>query len=120
MSRVDVLEYEGKEIIKADLSSLNVDDALSIMREATGIINTKLRNSVLFLIDVYAVSYSRETVSEIKQFSMTNSPFIKATAVIGMDAVKQAILNTVRFLSLHEIKIFDSEQDAKDWLTKVK
>jgi hypothetical protein len=51
---------------------------------------------------------------------LSNSPFIKATAVVGMDAVKQAILNTVRFLTLHEIKTFDSEQDAKDWLTHVK
>jgi hypothetical protein len=120
MSRVDIVEYEGKEIIKADLSSLSVDDAVSVMKEATELIKTKPRNSVLFITDVHGVSYSRETVSGIKEFSMANSPFIKATAVVGMDTVKQAILNTVRFLTLHEIKTFDSEQDAKDWLTQVK
>jgi len=119
MSRVDIVEYKGKEIVKADLSSLSVDEAVAIMQEATGIIKTKPRNSVLFLTDVHGVSYSRETVSGIKQFSLTNSPFIKATAVVGMDTVKQAILSTVRFLTLHEIKTFASEQDAKDWLTQL-
>jgi hypothetical protein len=119
MSRVDIVEYAGKEIVKADLSSLGEGEAVKIMQEAVDVVITLPKNSVLFLIDVQDVSYSRETVVGIKHFSMTTSPYIKATAVIGMDGLKQAILNTVRFLTLHEIKTFDSEQDAKDWLTQL-
>jgi hypothetical protein len=89
------------------------------MLEATDVIKTKPRNSVLFLTDVHGVSYSKETVSGIKEFSISTSPFIKATAVVGMDTVKQAILSTVRFLTLHEIKTFDDEQEAKVWLSQI-
>ncbi len=119
MSRVDIVENAGKKIVKADLSTLNVEEAVLVMQEATDVIKTLPRGSVLFLTDVKDVSYSKETVSGIKHFSMNNSPYIKATAVVGMDAIKQAILNTVRFLTLHEIKTFDSEDAAKDWLTQL-
>lgn len=119
MSRVDVVEYGGKEIIKADLSSAGVNEAVSVMRSASEVIKTKPRKSVLFLADVSDVSYSRETVSGIKDFSISNNPYIKATAVVGIDGVKQAILSTLRFISLHEIKTFDTENEAKDWLSKV-
>ena len=88
MSRVDIVEHEGKEIVKADLSNLGVEEAVSVMQEATEVIKTKPRNSVLFLTDVHGVSYSRETVSGIKEFSISNSLFIKATAVVGMDVLK--------------------------------
>jgi hypothetical protein len=120
MSRVDVVEYDGKEIVKADLSSAGVEEAVTVFQEASDVIKTKARKSVLFLADVADVSYTRETVSGIKNFSMSNNPYIKATAVVGMDAVKQAILSTVRFLSLHEIKSFDTEIEAKDWLAQLK
>lgn len=119
MSRVDIVEYAGKEIVRADLSSAGVEEAVTVMQEATGVIKTKARKSVLFLTNVRDVSYSRETVSGIKDFSMSNNPYIKATAVIGVDAVKQAILSTVRFITLHEIKTFDTEEEAKDWLTQL-
>lgn len=119
MTRVEIVEFAGREIVKADLSSLSVEEAVAVMQEATNVIKTKPRNTVLFLTDVHGVSYSRETVAGIKEFSISNSPFIKATAVVGMDTVKQAILSTVRFLTLHEIKTFNDEQEAKDWLTHI-
>jgi hypothetical protein len=120
MSRVDIVEFDGKEIVKADLSSAGVDEAVTVMQQATDVIKTKPRRSVLFLADVGEVSYTRETVSGIKDFSICNNPYIKATAVVGMDALKQAILSTLRFLSLHEIKTFDTEMEAKAWLAHVK
>jgi len=119
VTRVFVEQYTSKEIVNVDVSGCNPEDCIQVLNEATRLIKEKPRNSVLILANVQDTHYTKETVLAVKNFAMSNTPYVKGSAVLGIDGAKQAILATVRFLTLHEIKSFDTREEAKDWLVSL-
>lgn len=55
--------------------------------------------SALVLSDVTAAEYNKKVAEMIKQFVSVNAPFIRASAVIGADGVRQVLLSSVTFIS---------------------
>jgi hypothetical protein len=116
VSRVGSRDYSGKMLIEVNLSSCTEDEAIATIKEATTLIKSQARNSVLLFTDVSNTGYNKKVVDAIKDFAVSNTPYVKASAVVGIDEPKKPILATIRFLTLHEIKSFETIQEAKDWL----
>jgi hypothetical protein len=45
-----------------------------------------------------------------------NTPYIKASAVVGANGIRLVLLQTAIFLTRREIKAFPTRQKAMDWL----
>jgi hypothetical protein len=119
VSRVRISEHKGKNLIEVDLSECGPQEAIPYIREAMALIKMQTRNSVLLLTNVNDAEYDMEVVKAIKDYVISNSPYVKASAVVGIDGIKQAILATVRFLTLHEIKVHETVEEARDWLVSI-
>jgi len=119
MSRVGVEDYNGKNLINVDLTECVPEESIRYLREAIVLIKSQPRNSVLLLTNVSNTVYDMSIIPVVKDYAVSNMPYIKASAVVGVDGFKKAIFSTLRFLTLHEINQFNSVQEAKDWLSQI-
>jgi len=116
MSRLNVAILGGKTLVEIDLTGCEPQESIQVIKETTSLIKTYPRNSVLLLTNVTEAVQTKEVVNCIKDFAVSNTPYVRASAVLGIDAEKKPVLATVQFLTLHEIQPFVNEIDAREWL----
>ena len=114
--RIKEITYKSKTIIVIDLSHAEPDVVTSIIPEAITFISKKPPKSCLVLTDVSGATYNKPVAEAIKDFVKKNTPFIKASAVVGAEGVRQVLLQTVIFLPRRELKSCNSRAEALDWL----
>lgn len=114
--RIKEITYKSKTIIVIDLSHGEPDVVISVIPVAIELISKKPPKSCLVLTDVSGATYNKQVADAIKDFVKKNTPFIKASAVVGADGVRQVLLQTVIFLTRRELKSCNSREEALDWL----
>ena len=118
MNGFEMVKHKGKDIVIVDLSDTCCEDTISRLQHAQDEIAKLPQQSVLILTNASNTVYNTRTSNAIKEFTSKNSPYVKASAVIGADGLRGVLLKTVAMLSKREIKPFDSQQEAMDWLAE--
>ncbi len=118
MKRVKYIYHNGRQILFLDFSGCNVEDFHITIKEAEKLIRAEPPNSVLTLSDVTGAKYNLEVTQALKEFVKGNKPFVKAGAVVGLDALKKIIYNSVMHFSGRNLLAFDDIEEAKDWLVE--
>ena len=116
MKRVQYIHHNGRQILFLDFSGFKVEDFHINIKEAEKLIRAEPQNSVLTLTDVTGAKYNLEVTKAIKEFAVGNKPFVKAGAVVGLDALKKIIYNSIMHVSGRNLLAFDDIEKAKDWL----
>jgi len=117
MERVQIVNHHGKEIVLVDLSNCQPDEtSLKILPEAAKVIRKGAEKSKLVLTDVSNATYNKQVADAIKDFTSNNTPYVKASAVVGADGVRLVLLQTVIFITRRELKACATRQEALDWL----
>ena len=113
------IEHRGKKIVFLDIhGSRNVEESIHTGDQAKAIIFTQAPKSVLLLTDVSGTHYSQQGFDYMKQFSVDITPYVKASAMLGIDGVKRIVYRFMIKLSGRNIKLFDTVEAAKDWLAE--
>ncbi len=118
MSRVQLLPCKGKTIILIDLSNTTPEEISHTLGEATVIVAKQGPKNARVLTDVTNATYNPQVAQMIKQFTTNNTPYVRSSAVVGVDGVRFVLLQTVNMLTRREIKIFPSREKAKEWLSE--
>ena len=119
MGRVGFVTHRDLSILKIDLSHLaNIDDSLAELAQAKSVISTQPPGSLRLLTDVTGMVFNPKWVEEIKRFTTFSTPFIKASAVIGVTAFSHVIYDSVIRSAGRTIASFDTEADAIAWLVE--
>ena len=116
MKRVKYIYHNDRQILFLDFSGCGVQDFPAIIDEAEKLIRSEPPASVLTLTDVTGAKYNLEVTQALKEFAKGNSPYVKAGAIVGLDALKQIICNSVMHFSGRNLVAFDDIEKAKDWL----
>ncbi len=116
MSRVQLVPHKGKHVVYLDFSGCKVADLLPILAEAKRVIASQPTGSALVLTNVTDTEISRDTSQLMKDFTSHNKPYVKASAIIGVDGLKKIIYNAVQAVSGRHISSFATLDLAKDWL----
>jgi hypothetical protein len=119
MERIQKILRKGKTIVLVDLSNCEPAETLAVLPTAKMVISNFPPKSGLVLTDTTKSRYTKEVASAIKDFASSNTPFIKASAVVGVEGAASILLQTVIFISRREIKVFGSRQEAMDWLAGI-
>ena len=118
----DFIEYTGGKIHYLNFSNMKKEDIPTYMEEVKKLLLPNPPGSVLFLANVYKMSFDKETVKNFVGFFKFNKPFSKRTAVIGLDSIKKMLYEASLVLSgrgSENVRVFDgpnAESKAKDWL----
>ncbi|MCU0607619.1 MAG: hypothetical protein MUF78_09430 [Candidatus Edwardsbacteria bacterium] len=117
MERVKWIRHRDADILFIDMSNLQTtEEEVAVANEAERIIKGCPQQSVRTLLDYTGMHYDVTGVEAQKNYSAAVTPYVKASATIGMDGLKRVILRSVARITGRNIKAFDDLEAAKDWL----
>ena len=117
MERIQFIEHKGKQIIYFDLTdSKDPQESIKHGRQVRELILSQPPKSVLLLTNVVGAHYNPEASDFMKQFSSDISPHVKASAMVGVTGIRRIILSALTRVSGRPITVFDTVEQAKDWL----
>lgn len=119
MANSQVTVHRDKQILIADFSHSKPEEQLVAFPEIQQEISARPPKSVLLLTDVTGAVYNGESARGIKEWASKNTPFIKASAVVGATGFLATILAGIRLFTGRDIRAFGTREEAMEWLVSV-
>lgn len=112
------ITYHGKPIFYCDYAGLKADlAALQTEADAVGVeLMRQPPGSVLELVDVRDSVGSREAVALRKASPARTKPYVRKTAVVGVEGIVKVLAQAVSRVSGRGLTLFSDEGAAKEWL----
>ncbi len=100
MERVRFITYRGRQILFMDYSELqDPEEIVRLIEQAKETVGQQPENSVLGLVYVRDANTTNTVKEAMKQGSLQNKPYVRATAVVGMSAMQRLVYEAVRLFS---------------------
>jgi len=117
MAGHSIITYKGKEISYLDYRGMKLEDILKTIDEASkkALLENKRRLQLSNLTDIYAVP---EFMEKVKEAGKKTKHLTIKSAVVGVTGAKKLLLNTYNMFTGANLKAFDDEESAKEWLIK--
>ena len=117
MERTRFIEHQGHRILLLDYAGVrDPDEALRSIRESMDVVARQPPGSLLVMTVVRDARYNAAVLQGMKELAAHNAPYVKASAVVGMSGLHRIAYQAVILFSKRNIKVFDQEADALDWL----
>jgi hypothetical protein len=117
MEPVRFERHKGRDILIVDLSECRTqDEGISVLERGEQVIKSQAPKSVFLLTDFGELRYDVNGVEAVKNYSNAITPYVRASAVLGVGGIKRVILRTVTRLTGGNIMPFDDINLAKEWL----
>lgn len=122
MKRVEVLNYKDREIVYINFSDLEMkdfDEFKATIEDAKKIVKNYPPASAYTLVNFTNLRFSAEFLSELKELTLHNKPYVKSGAVFGVKGLQKVVFDSVMKLTGRNLPIFNSKQEGMDWLSTV-
>jgi hypothetical protein len=117
MKGLEFITYKDKKIALMDISHTEPAEIQKLTQEAASRIAQLPAKSALILTDVTDTVYNQDTSTAMKEFSKGNTPFVRASAVVGISAVQTVLLQTISVLTGRHIRVCKDREEAMEWLS---
>jgi hypothetical protein len=116
------ITHKGKNIWFANYSRLRRDEFVQVAIDTHKQFLDDMREappkSGLILADVSESVIDSLAFTTLKNTGVAIAPFVRKTAILGVNGVKQAFLNMAILFTGLNMRAFQSRQDALDWLAE--
>jgi len=113
------LDHKGKRVLYMNIAAKKPEELKERLERIKMVIKGEPPKSLLCLVDVQNGNITPEITHLTKEFAKHNDPYVKTTAVIGVEGLKQVIFNGVLlFTKRKNLVIKNSKQEALDWLVQ--
>jgi hypothetical protein len=117
MERTRFIEHRGKRILVLDYAGArDPDEAVASIHHSMEFIARQPPNSLVVMTLVRDARYNAAVLQAMKELAAHNAPYVKASAVVGMSGLHRIAYTAVLMFSKRNIKTFDAEEQALDWL----
>jgi len=119
MEQVRFIEHKKKRILIVDLSnSLGAETTGAILKAARESIDIQPLKSLLLLTDVTGTHYDTDGAEALKAYTKANTPFVKASAAVGVVGIKLILYRAIVKITGRKIAAVDSVEAGLDWLAE--
>ena len=118
MSHTGFIDHRGKQILFIDFSDCSPQQILDRIRETRPVIQSQPEASVLTLTYVRNARFDRRVTQSLKEYTRDNKPYVRAAAIVGLSGLMEIILHAIVMFTRRKFSVFDSLEDAKDWLAE--
>lgn len=117
MSGHSIITFKGKEISYHDYRGKTVDQMLQTLNLALerALKDNKKRPRLANFTDAYAVP---EFMKAVKEAGLQTRHLTPKAAIVGVTRAKTIILNAYNLFTKTNMKAFEDEESAKEWLVK--
>ena len=116
MKNCETVIYKGKAVIVVDIAHTTADETIYVLEQAKKKIAALPSKSGLILTDATDTVYNTATSAAMKEFSNHNTPFIKASAVVGAEGLRAVLVQAIARLTRRAIRLCKTRDEALDWL----
>ena len=116
MSRIQNINYMGKSILFMDYKGIETTEVDGLLAESRPIIDAAPPKSLLLLSDFTDANYDTAITGKVRKFAETNTPYVKASALVGITGIKKIIYNGVVRFTGRKMQICENLEEAKKWL----
>jgi len=116
MERVYFSQHKGKKFLYVDMSNCDIKEFLSTIPKAKELVKKQPEKSVLVFTDVTDAHYNSEVTDALKDYTKSNKPYVIASAVLGVNGLKQVIFNGIMRFTGRRLVMFDTKDQALNWL----
>jgi hypothetical protein len=121
MAGVYELKYKGKTILCMDIAGLTTKDKPEFIKhvgQAKEIIRKQPPKSLLVITKVSETGFDSEIAALIKEYAQHNTPFVKASAVVGVAGWAKIVLTAIKTLTGRDFHVSDTMEEAQEWLVQ--
>lgn len=72
--------------------------------------------SALILTDATNARYNQASAAAIKEFAVQNTPYVKASASVGIEGLRELLRGAIERRVERSINAFETRTEAMDWL----
>jgi hypothetical protein len=120
MSRSYYTQHEGTEIFCLDISNCPPEEFDATLAESSMEIRKHPYASLLTLAIGGEGTPITTNRGQLIEYLAMNAPHVKAAAVAGLPAMKREMFSSIMNLASREMKFFETELEAKNWLVSKK
>ena len=114
------IEYKGQSIYYVDYSNIKTNDEfMSVIKQSNSFrekVKSEGKKNLLMLVDVSGSFVYGDVLTEIKKAGKITKEMTLKEAVVGISGGKKILLKIVQSFTNMNLKVFDSVDEAKDWL----
>lgn len=119
MGRINFITYQGKTILFGDFTDLRPGKEFQeLVDAAQKLIASRPPNSVLAMFDATNARFDMDVISRMKDFVHANTPYIHASAVVGIGGLMLVALNTLSNIRGRKFPVFATREEALEYLVK--
>lgn len=117
MRKPEVIEYKNHKILYLNFENLRRPNHIKSLEEfAMDYINQQKINSVLVLTNVSNMFFNNEIRNHFIKISIANSPYIKASAIYGLQGISKYMFNDFINKTGRNIQAFKSRKEGLQYL----
>jgi hypothetical protein len=117
MERTRFIEHRGKQVLLLDYSGIrDPEEAVREIRRSIEFVARQPKDSLLVMTTVRDARYNASVLQALKELASHNAPYVKASAAVGMGGLHRIAYQAIILFSKRNIKTFDTEPDALEWL----
>jgi hypothetical protein len=114
------VEYKGQSIYYVDYSNIKSNDEfMSVIKQSNSFrekVRSEGKKDLLMLVDISGSFVYGDVLTEIKKAGKITKELTLKEAVVGISGGKKILLRIVQSFTNMNLKVFDSIDEAKDWL----
>ena len=114
------IEYKGKQIYYVDYSNIKTNpEFLAIIKQTNAFrekVKSEGKRDLLMLVDFSGSYVFGEVLEEIKKAGKITKELTLREAVVGITGGKRILLKIVQKITNMNISVFDTVEEAKNWL----
>ncbi len=115
--RVQTITHKSRQIFFLDFSNLKTEEEIkSVINESADLIRKQALGSSICLANISEMHFNNQIKELFLNLVKGNKPYMKASAIVGVNGLKQILFNGIMKLSGRDVKSFDTENQAKEWL----
>lgn len=115
MAGFSMIEHKGKEILYVDYTGMDKETILQTMDDATAFALNENR-PLLRLSNMTGIFAVKEVLKKAQESGKATNHLTIKRAAVGITGAKKVLLNAYNRVSGNKALIFDTLEDAKDWL----
>lgn len=112
------IKHKGESIYFMDFEGLKtLEDFKGLIDASKNHIRSQAPNSVVALTSMEGMHFNKDIRDMIADFIGGNKPYMKVSAVYGINGLLRIVYNGVTKLTGRDVRAFDTKEKALEWLT---
>ena len=116
MERVEFVTQDGLRYLYNNMSECQPEETEACLHRSHELMCKEPEKTVYVLANVKGIRFNKQIVQTFKDVTKLNAPYVKTTAVYGLEGFSKLLVNTVAKFSSREMKAFDTLEAAQNWL----